>query len=117
MEANTPAAEEKPNYEPDHNREYGKQTYWEDRFQKEESYEWLANYKQCRTQLVHAIFGDQADVDNIPAADKDLKILLIGCGNSSLGYDMWADGFTNVDCIDYAQSVIALMNSKYRDHP
>ena len=30
-----------------------------------------------------------------------------------MGHDMWKDGFTNIDCIDYAQSVIDLMNSKY----
>ena len=43
--------------------------------------------------------------------------MLIGCGNSNLGFDMWLDGFTNIDCIDYAQSVIDRMNQKYREHP
>jgi len=38
------------------------------------------------------------------------KILLIGCGNSSLGYDLWLDGFTNIECMDYAESVIERMN-------
>ena len=46
-----------------------------------------------------------------------MRILLIGCGNSSLGFDMWKDGFTNIDCIDYAESVIERMNQKYVDEP
>ena len=41
------------------------------------------------------------------------RILLIGCGNSNLGHDMWLDGFTNIECMDYAQSVITRMTQKY----
>ena len=35
----------KPDYEPKHNSEYGKQEYWEQRFAQEDEYEWLVNYK------------------------------------------------------------------------
>lgn len=40
-------------------------------------------------------------------------MLIIGCGNSSLGYDLWKEGFTNIDNIDYAESVIKRMKEKY----
>lgn len=43
------------------------------------------------------------------------KLLLIGCGNSSLGFDLWQDGFTNIECMDYAESVIERMNLKYKN--
>ena len=39
--------------------------------------------------------------------------MLIGCGNSNLGHDMWLDGFTNIESMDYAQSVIQHQNEKY----
>jgi 2-polyprenyl-3-methyl-5-hydroxy-6-metoxy-1,4-benzoquinol methylase len=47
--------------------------------------------------------------------DKSLRILIIGCGNSSLGYDMYKEGFTNIDNIDYADTVIERMKEKYKD--
>ena len=43
------------------------------------------------------------------------RILIIGCGNSSLGYDLWADGYHNIDNIDYAESVIQKMKDKYSE--
>ena len=55
-------------------------------------------------------------IEALAPLDKAARILLIGCGNSSLGFDMWKDGFTNIDCIDYAQSVIDKMNEKYKEH-
>ena len=48
---------------------------------------------------------------------KSQRILLIGCGNSSLGYDLWKEGFTNIDCMDYAESVIDRMKLKYTSDP
>ncbi len=46
--------------------------------------------------------------------DKNARILIIGCGNSSLGYDLWKEGgYTNIDNIDYAENVIKRMQEKY----
>ena len=58
---------EKPNFEPKDNKEYGTQKYWEDRFSQEEEYEWLVNYKQCREQLIEAIFGDDVVFEKLTA--------------------------------------------------
>lgn len=41
--------------------------------------------------------------------------MIIGCGNSSLGYDLWKEGYTNIDNIDYAESVIQRMKDKYSE--
>lgn len=43
------------------------------------------------------------------------RILIIGCGNSSLGYDLWKEGYHNIDNIDYAESVIQRMKDKYSE--
>ena len=110
----------KKDFEPAHNSEYNKQRYWEDRFKEEESYEWLVSFSHCKTQLLQALFNCE-DVSSISEDEvtrlKSLRILLIGCGNSSLGYDLWKEGFTNVDCMDYADSVIQRMNEKYESEP
>ena len=33
-----------------------------------------------------------------------------------MGYDMFKDGFTNLDNIDYADSVIDMLKEKYKEH-
>ena len=79
------------------------------------------NYQHCRLQLLQVLLGDdlltEADDEKIAQQDKSMRILLIGCGNSSLGYDLWKDGFTNIDCMDYADSVIERMRKKYESDP
>jgi hypothetical protein len=40
--------------------------------------------------------------------------LIIGCGNSSLGYDLSKEaGYSNIDNIDYSSVVIDKMKEKY----
>ena len=41
------------------------------------------------------------------------QILIIGCGNSSLGADLYDDGYQNITNIDFSQTVIALMAAKH----
>ena len=55
---------EKPNFEPKHNSEYGKQEYWEKRFAQEDEYEWLVNYKQCRPQLLQVLLGENFETQD-----------------------------------------------------
>ena len=63
---------------PKNNSEYLKQEYWDERFAKEEQYEWLVSFNDCKEQLLAAL-----------TPNKDARILIIGCGNSSLGYDLY----------------------------
>lgn len=53
------------------NVDYKKREYWDERFQSEESYEWLLSYRMLETTII----------PYLKSAD---KILIIGCGNSSL---------------------------------
>ena len=49
-------------------------------------------------------------------ANKDCKTMIIGCGNSSLGFDLYKEaGFTNIDNIDYSSVVIERMLAKYAE--
>ena len=47
--------------------------------------------------------------------DKD-KILNLGCGNSTLGYDLNQRGCTNIINIDLSELVIKQMQTKYKDY-
>ncbi len=50
--------------------------------------------------------------------DKQSRLLIIGCGNSSLGHDLYEDGgggYKNIDNIDYSAVVIERMAKKYGD--
>ena len=99
---------------PTDNTTYLKQSYWNDRFKQEEEYEWLVDYKKIRDQIRKVLLGSE---DGSGEEDKEKlkqKILLIGCGNSSMGHDMWVDGFTDVESMDYAESVIVALKEKYR---
>lgn len=90
---------------PKHNSEYNKQEYWDSRFSQEDHYEWLVSYADCSKQLLETL-----------PSDKTCKICLIGCGNSSLGYDLYKEaGYLNIDNTDYSSVVIERMQEKYRD--
>ena len=40
---------------------------------------------------------------------------MIGIGNSNFGFEMWQDGFKNIDAIDFAPSVIEKMSEKHAE--
>lgn len=49
-----------------------------------------------------------------PAQTGFTSVLVAGCGNSTLGYDMWADlGYPRVVNVDYVPSVVRLMAARY----
>lgn len=54
---------------PKDNTVYHNVEYWDDRFQHEEQYEWLAAYSDVRALLTDVIKPDH-------------KVLIVGCGNS-----------------------------------
>ncbi|RYG97514.1 class I SAM-dependent methyltransferase [archaeon] len=80
-------------FTPDSNADFKLQEYWERRFQKEESYEWLTSWKNVRTQI-------------LPYIKPTDRILIVGCGNSSFSADIYDEGFHNITNIDFAESVI-----------
>lgn len=62
----------------------------------------MVTFNDCKDELLSSL-----------PKDKSQRILIIGCGNSTLGYDLYKEGFTNIDNIDFADSVIKGMSSKY----
>lgn len=44
---------------------------------------------------------------------KDMKILILGCGNADFGPDLYDDGFENIVNVDYSEVVIKQMQEKH----
>ena len=74
--------------------EYGEKTYWDTRFEKEVSNEWVACYEDIKAQI------------NSHIPDKQSRILILGCGNSALSGLLCDDGFHNITSTDYSGACV-----------
>ncbi|KAL0483075.1 hypothetical protein AKO1_014962 [Acrasis kona] len=88
-------------FEPKNTSEYKLKSYWDSRFKEEEQFDWLGKYEDIREPLSAIL------------TDKSLKIMVLGCGNSTLSNDLHQDGYTNVISMDYSSVVIDKMSKKY----
>ncbi|EFA80511.1 hypothetical protein PPL_07347 [Heterostelium album PN500] len=86
-------------------RVYRTHEYWEERYQKESdtTYDWLKTYKDLQPYFSKVI------------PDKNMSILMLGCGNSTLGDDMYDDGYHHITNVDYSSNVIKSMSEKSKD--
>ncbi len=66
---------------------------------QEEQYDWFKGYKEFRHLVA-------------PHLDPSSRILVLGCGNSSLTFDLCRDGFTCITSIDLSPSVIEKMRQR-----
>lgn len=78
---------------------YTKKAYWDARFKKEEDKDWLCIYADVRDRVRGLV---------APSS----RVLLVGCGNSSLASDMAADGYSSIVSSDYSAVVIERMRAK-----
>jgi len=90
----------------ENNADYSKQEYWEERYKSEPKYDWFTSRYEDIVNLLDKTFRKLGD----PSA---LKILHLGCGNSSLGPDLYRRGFKNIINIDYSVVVIENMAKEY----
>jgi len=49
--------------------------------------------------------------------DKNARILMLGCGNSTLSEDMYDDGYKNITNIDFSPVVIESMSARNHTRP
>ncbi|EIE27069.1 S-adenosyl-L-methionine-dependent methyltransferase [Coccomyxa subellipsoidea C-169] len=95
-------AAEQHSFLPDHNSQYLDAKYWDERFQKEEEYEWFKGYKEFSHLLK-------------PHLEASSRILVLGCGNSSLTADLFCDGFQSLTSVDLSPAVIERMRQRAAD--
>ncbi|OHT09715.1 putative methyltransferase [Tritrichomonas foetus] len=84
-------------------KDFSTQEYWDEKYaEKETLFEWLRSYDDFRSYVN----------EHIP---KDHKILIPGCGNSSLSPDMYKDGYLNLTNNDFSPVVIEQMLKRCAD--
>lgn len=118
---------------PHKNSEYHDQAYWNKRYEEEKDmfYDWFSSsipLENLVALLVETIFEHfSPDYHDVPCVSHrtearaalfaQLKILVIGCGNSRLGELLVDQGFSLITNIDYSNSVIEKMQNYYKEHP
>jgi hypothetical protein len=71
----------------------------DERFTKEEKYEWLKDYSHFR----HLIQ---------PHLTSNSSVLELGCGNSQMCEGLYMDGTTNITCIDLSHVAVHNMQNR-----
>ncbi|KAJ2452962.1 hypothetical protein EV183_002547 [Coemansia sp. RSA 2336] len=105
MDSKPPKASTDLHVLPKKNTEYGTHEYWQQRYAQEEgSFDWFKTYADLKP-LLH---------QHVP---RDARIVMLGCGNSTLSGDMYKDGFRRIVNVDYSDVVIAQMRQRYQDMP
>lgn len=102
---------------PKDNRVYGKKEYWDERFKKEEEFEWLVSYQDVAPQIQPYLKMAPSSSTPSEEPEGDPRILLVGVGNSPFSSDLYDAGFTNSVSIDYSPVVIDAMREKNRSRP
>ncbi|EIW58504.1 S-adenosyl-L-methionine-dependent methyltransferase [Trametes versicolor FP-101664 SS1] len=88
---------------PKKNEEYGTKEYWDQRYTQESedaSFDWFKSY------------SDIADIMRELIPEKSARILMLGCGNSTLSQDMYDDEYKNIVNTDYSGILIEKMRHK-----
>jgi EEF1A lysine methyltransferase 4 len=84
---------------------YGDKDYWEERYAGVlEPEEWLQSWKVLRPLIA-------------PLLPPTGKILILGCGTSPLGEDLWDDGWHDVLGVDYSPLAVARMQARAAGRP
>ncbi|GAB5353360.1 hypothetical protein AAMO2058_000030300 [Amorphochlora amoebiformis] len=102
---------------------FGSKSYWEKRYQTQCSnmqpnngstlFEWYCGYSSLQG-YVYEMLNISQEFRGVHSDEKaNVKILVIGCGNSKLSHDMHKDGFANTQSMDYSEIVIKHMKKLY----
>ncbi|KAI0642257.1 S-adenosyl-L-methionine-dependent methyltransferase [Trametes meyenii] len=93
---------------PKKNEEYGTKEYWDQRYSQESedsSFDWFKSYQDI-AEIIRELIPDKAS-----------KVLMLGCGNSTLSQDMYDDGYKNIVNTDYSGILIEKMKHKHQERP
>ena len=89
--------------------DYGDPSYWDERYTAERRlygadfrHDWYFDYEQCKQTLA-------------PHLRPTDRILVVGCGNSSLPESLWDSGFRSVTAVDFSTVVVNQMRAAAKD--
>ncbi|XP_004713497.1 EEF1A lysine methyltransferase 4 isoform X1 [Echinops telfairi] len=92
---------------PEQNGGYCEVQYWDQRYQDAADcapYEWFGDFSSFRAIVE-------------PELRPEDRILVLGCGNSALSYELYLGGFPDVTSVDYSSVVVAAMRVRYAHVP
>ncbi|KAI5940357.1 endothelin-converting enzyme 2 isoform X6 [Manis javanica] len=92
---------------PKQNCGYREVQYWDQRYldaADSDPYEWFGDFSSFRALLE-------------PELRPEDRILVLGCGNSALSYELFLGGFPDVTSVDYSSVVVAAMRTRYAHVP
>ncbi|PVU92241.1 hypothetical protein BB559_003775 [Furculomyces boomerangus] len=81
---------------------YDSKEYWQTRFEKENTFEWLLDYSSMKDVFEKYL-------------SKASKIINLGCGNSNIPFGWYENGYGPSLNVDYCENVIEKMKSKTRE--
>lgn len=84
------------------NTVFSKREYWEERFEEEESFEWLVKFDDVKVLITSLLKPSDS-------------ILIVGCGNSPFSKDLYNAGFKNIVNIDYSSVLIDKMKAQHAE--
>ncbi|XP_030523078.1 EEF1A lysine methyltransferase 4 isoform X2 [Rhodamnia argentea] len=73
--------------------------YWDERFSREEHYEWFKDYSHFRYLIQQNVKPDSS-------------VLELGCGNSQLSENLYEDGVNEITCIDLSAVAVERMQKR-----
>ncbi|SPO24034.1 related to SEE1 - probable lysine methyltransferase [Ustilago trichophora] len=85
------------------NEQFSEKEYWEQRYadESEADFDWFKKYDDLKELFEELIPCRKA------------RILMLGCGNSTLSPDMHSAGYTSIINIDYSSTLITRMSTRY----
>ena len=85
---------------------YHEREYWEEAYRDSGDTvdDWLQTFEVLRPHIESAATPDQ-------------KVLIIGCGNSPMGEQMYDCGYHDLLCVDFSPTVIAAMTARAEGRP
>lgn len=96
---------------------YSSNDYWNNRYlaEKGESTEWFLFLKILILFIFRLIPFEnfRSTVLSLLRRDYSKEILIIGCGNSRMGENIYNEGYRNITNIDFSKVLIDEMNQKY----
>ena len=81
---------------------YSNKDYWNQRFEKTESFDWYVGWSELKNILT-------------PIMDETSNILMVGCGNSKVSENIYIEGYCNITNIDISDVVIEKMKTNNVD--
>mmetsp|Transcript_110908 Transcript_110908/g.192289 ORF Transcript_110908/g.192289 Transcript_110908/m.192289 type:complete len:286 (+) Transcript_110908:111-968(+) len=85
---------------------YGDANYWSVRYSTtvNEPFDWYVRWEQLKESLT-----------SILDPEKKPKILVLGCGTSTLSEEMYAEGFEDITNVDSCQELVEALREKHQD--